>query len=482
MRRVLVANRGEIAVRVVRACRALGLESVVAVSSADRDSLAARLADRAVCIGPPRPADSYLNKDALLATALGTGADAVHPGYGFLAENAAFAEMCEKEGLTFVGPRSESVHAMGNKLAAREAAQRAGVPLVPGSDRIAAFADAESVAAAIGYPVLFKAAAGGGGRGIRIVHDASGLEDAFRSASAEAAAAFGDATLYLERYVTTGRHIEVQVIGDRTGRVLHLGERDCSLQRRYQKVLEEAPAAAVPPHAREAIRRSAVLLASAIGYLNAGTVEFLYDEERDEHYFLEMNTRIQVEHPVTEAITGLDLVRLQLQVAAGEALPLTQEQVTFDGHAIECRINAEAPERNFAPSPGRITRWEPPEGPGVRLDIALLRGLRRPAVLRLAARQARRPRPRPDRGAGADEGRAARLRRGGRGDDDPVPPLAARPARRRGRPLLHPLAGEPALGVHRLTAAVRGHVDQDHSPPVRGLTAAQGTLPGCRWL
>ncbi len=374
MKRVLVANRGEIAVRVVRACRSLGLESVVAVSAADRDSLAARLADRAVCIGPAKPAASYLNKEALLATALGTGADAVHPGYGFLAENAAFAQACEKEGLTFVGPRSQTVHGMGNKLEAREAAKRAGVPLVPGTDRIAAFADAAAVAAQIGYPMLFKAAAGGGGRGIRIVHDQAGLEAAFRSASAEAAAAFGDPTLYLERYVTTGRHIEVQVIGDRGGTVLHLGERDCSLQRRYQKVLEEAPAAAIPAHAAQAIRASAVLLASSIGYLNAGTVEFLYDEERDEHYFLEMNTRIQVEHPVTEAITGLDLVRLQLQVAAGEFLPLTQEQVTFTGHAIECRINAESPERDFAPSPGRITRWEPPEGPGIRLDTHCYEG------------------------------------------------------------------------------------------------------------
>ncbi len=374
MKRVLVANRGEIAVRIVRACRALGMESVVAVSEADRDSLAARLADRAVCIGPPRPSDSYLNIQALVATAVGTGADAVHPGYGFLAENAAFAEVCEQEGLTFVGPRSESIHGMGNKLAAREAARRSGVPLVPGSGQIRAYEDAHKIAEEIGYPVLFKAAAGGGGRGIRIVHGEAGLQEAFRSAAAEAAAAFGDPTLYLERYVTTGRHIEVQVVGDRTGRVIHFGERDCSLQRRYQKVLEEAPAAAVPDHAREAIRRSAVLLAEAIGYLNAGTVEFLYDEERDEHYFLEMNTRIQVEHPVTEMITGQDLVRMQLQVAAGDQLPLTQGQVTFTGHAIECRINAESAEQGFRPSPGRISRWTPPEGPGVRLDTHCYEG------------------------------------------------------------------------------------------------------------
>ena len=374
MRRVLVANRGEIAVRVVRACRELGLESVVAVSDADRDSLAARIADRAVCIGPAKPAASYLNREALLATALGTGADAVHPGYGFLAENPAFAEACEKEGLTFVGPRSATVHSMGNKLAAREAARRSGVPLVPGTDSVSSAAAARAVADEIGYPVLFKAAAGGGGRGIRIVRAPEELESAFRAASAEAAAAFGDPTLYLERYVTTGRHIEVQVMGDRTGRVLHLGERDCSLQRRYQKVLEEAPAAAVPEHARQAIHRSAVHLAETIGYLNAGTVEFLYDEERDEHYFLEMNTRIQVEHPVTEMITGLDLVRLQLQVAAGEPLPFTQGQVTFSGHAIECRINAESPEQGFRPSPGRITQWEPPTGAGVRLDTHCFEG------------------------------------------------------------------------------------------------------------
>ena len=374
MKRVLVANRGEIAVRVVRACRALGLESVVAVSEADRDSMAAQMADRAVCIGPAKPALSYLNRDAVLAAALGTGADAVHPGYGFLAENAAFAEGCERQGLTFVGPRSETVRSMGNKLAAREAARHSGVPLVAGSDHVRAFENARAIAGEIGYPVLFKAAAGGGGRGIRIVHAERDLEQAFRGAAAEAGAAFGDPTLYLERYITTGRHIEVQVISDRGGRVVHLGERDCSLQRRYQKVVEEAPAAAVPEAARDAIRRSAVLLAEAIGYENAGTVEFLYDEQRDEHYFLEMNTRIQVEHPVTEMITGLDLVRLQLQVAGGDPLPLTQEQVTFTGHAIECRINAESPEQGFRPSPGRITRWAPPEGPGVRLDTHCYEG------------------------------------------------------------------------------------------------------------
>ena len=374
MKRVLVANRGEIAVRVVDACRTLDLESVVAVSAADRDSMAARLADRAVCIGPASASLSYLNQDALLAAALGTGSDAVHPGYGFLAENATFAAACERAGLRFVGPASESVHTMGNKLAAREVARTAGVPLVPGSDRLADIEEAREAAEGIGYPLLFKAAAGGGGRGIRVVRKADELAGAFAGASAEGRAAFGDPTLYAERYVTAGRHIEVQVFGDRQGQVLHVGERDCSLQRRYQKVLEEAPAVAVPEHARAAIHRSAVLLAQAIGYENAGTVEFLYDEERDEHYFLEMNTRIQVEHPVTEMVTGLDLVRLQLQVAAGDPLPFIQEQVTVTGHAIECRINAESPEQDFRPSPGRITRWAPPEGRGVRLDTHCFEG------------------------------------------------------------------------------------------------------------
>ncbi len=372
--RVLVANRGEIAVRVVRGCHALGIEAVVAVSEADKDSLAAQLADRAVCVGPSRPADSYLNQQALLAAALGTGADAVHPGYGFLAENAAFAQACEDNGLRFVGPRSETVRTMGNKLAAREVARRYGIPLVPGSDRVATYRDAVAVTQEIGFPALLKAAAGGGGRGIRLVWQSGELEEAFRSAAAEADAAFGDATLYLERYVTAGRHIEVQVFADRHGNVVHLGERDCSLQRRYQKVVEEAPAALIPHDARASIRRSAVLLAEGIGYENAGTVEFIYDEHRNEHYFLEMNTRIQVEHPVTEMVTGLDLVRLQLAVAAGQALPFTQSEVAVTGHAVECRITAESPEHRFRPSPGRITRWRPPQGAGVRLDTHCYEG------------------------------------------------------------------------------------------------------------
>jgi acetyl-CoA carboxylase, biotin carboxylase subunit len=366
--RVLVANRGEIAVRIVRACRALGVESVVAVSEADRTSLAARLADRAVCIGPARPGQSYLNQQALVAAALGTGADAVHPGYGFLAENAGFAEACEQHGVRFIGPPAHAIRTMGNKLAAREVAERHRVPLVPGSTHIAGVGDAARAADRIGYPVLLKAAAGGGGRGIRVVPDPGWLHDTFQQAAAEAEAAFGDPTLYLERYVPTARHVEVQVFADEHGNVVHLGERDCSLQRRYQKVVEEAPAALVPWAVREAIRGSAVALTQGVGYENAGTVEFIYDEERHEHYFLEMNTRIQVEHTVTEEVTGLDLVQMQIQLASGAPLPVAQDEVSITGHAIQCRVTAESPHHGFRPAPGRIVEWRPPHGPGVRLD------------------------------------------------------------------------------------------------------------------
>lgn len=364
--RVLIANRGEIAERIVRACRTLGIESVVAVSAADKDSLAAQRADRAVCIGPAQVSESYLNQDALLAAALGTGADAIHPGYGFLAENPAFADACERHGVTFVGPRGETVRTMGNKLAAREVAERYGVPVVPGSAHIARYEDAVKIAGDIGYPVLFKAAAGGGGRGIRIVHGPDELRSTFEHASAEGAAAFGDGALYLERYVAAARHIEVQVFADRHGNVLHLGERDCSMQRRYQKIVEEAPAALIPEEARASLSESAAVLTKGIDYENAGTVEFLYDEDRGEYYFLEMNTRIQVEHPVTEEITGLDLVREQFRIARGE--PLGYADPPSAGHAIEFRINAEDPGRGFLPAPGTLTRWHPPSGPGVRVD------------------------------------------------------------------------------------------------------------------
>ena len=374
LERVLIANRGEIAVRVIRACKALGIESVIAVSKADTDSRGAQLADRKVCIGPPRVGESYLNHNAILAAALGTHSDAIHPGYGFLAENAKFVKACEENGVTFVGPRSESVAMMGNKLAAREIAKDYGVPVVPGSPKIARYEEAIKVVEEIGLPILFKAAAGGGGRGIRIVNEPGELQSAFQSASAEAEAAFGDNTLYLERYIVSARHIEIQVFGDKFGNVVHLGERDCSMQRRYQKIIEEAPAVMVPDKTRQAIRAAAVALVKGISYENAGTVEFIYDEERDEFYFLEMNTRIQVEHPVTEAVTGIDLVQLQLKVAGGEPLPFVQSDINFSGHAIECRINAESPKRSFHPSPGKITTWRPPEIEGVRLDTHCFAG------------------------------------------------------------------------------------------------------------
>jgi acetyl-CoA carboxylase biotin carboxylase subunit len=368
VRRVLVANRGEIAVRIVRACRALDIESVVAYSEADRDSLAVRLADRAVCIGPARSQDSYLNQPAVLAAALGTGSDAVHPGYGFLAENAEFADACHDVGLTFVGPTGETIRRMGNKLAARATAAELGIPLVPGSPKVRDSDEARAAIAAIGLPVLIKAAAGGGGRGIRIVRDESELGPALSGAAAEAEAAFGDGTLFIERYVEVARHVEVQVLADRYGNTIHLGDRDCSLQRRYQKVVEEAPAPDLPERVRTSMRDAAVRLASGIGYENAGTVEFVYDRQRQEYHFLEMNTRIQVEHPVTEAVTGLDLVQLQLQIAGGAPLPVTQSDITISGHALECRITAESADEGFRPSPGRITAWCPPEGEGIRLD------------------------------------------------------------------------------------------------------------------
>lgn len=366
--RVFVANRGEIALRVIRACRAAGIGTVIGVSEADRGSLPARMADRAVCIGPAPAAASYLDAEAIVTAALGTGCDALHPGYGFLAENAALAEMCARHGITFIGPRPETIRALGDKIAARTIARKAGVPVVPGRDRLADVAEALEAAGAIGYPVLLKAAAGGGGRGMQLVPDAAAMPAAFATASAEARAAFGDGTLYLERHVARARHVEVQVLGDRHGAVIHLGERDCTLQRRHQKIVEEAPARHLPATLVAAMRQAAVDLARAVGYENAGTVEFIVDLDAGTFHFLEVNTRIQVEHPVTEMLTGVDIVAAQLAIAAGEPLALRQEEVAFRGHVIECRINAEAPARGFTPSPGRITAWNPPSGPGIRLD------------------------------------------------------------------------------------------------------------------
>lgn len=366
--RVLVPNRGEIAVRIIKACRALGIESVAAVSQADKESLPARTADRAVCIGPPRSADSYLKIDSIIAAALGTGSDAVHPGYGFLAEEPKLAEACAKHGLTFIGPRPENIRQMGNKLLARAAVSEFGIPVVPGSKKVKDPAEASRMAQEIGFPVLCKAAAGGGGRGIKIVADPKQLQGAFETAAAEARAAFGDETLYLERYIPNARHIEVQVLGDRFGNVIHVGERDCSLQRRYQKVIEEAPAPRLSEALREEIRQAAATVARKLRYENAGTVEFIVDQDREAFYFLEVNTRIQVEHPVTEMITGIDLVQEQIRIADGQPLSLSQSEVRFNGHAIECRITAESPSHGFRPCPGPIVEWRPPEGPHVRVD------------------------------------------------------------------------------------------------------------------
>jgi acetyl-CoA carboxylase, biotin carboxylase subunit len=366
--RVLVANRGEIAVRIIRACQSLGIETVAAVSEADRESLAAKMANRVVCIGPPRSSDSYLKTAALLAAAQGTGCDALHPGYGFLSERAELAQACADNKITFVGPTADNISKMGDKLEARKIAAASGVATVPGSDHAKNPREAIGQAERIGYPVLLKASAGGGGRGIKLVSNAQEMQTTFSTAAAEARAAFGNDTLYMERYVGNARHVEVQVLGDRFGNVIHLGERDCSLQRRHQKIVEEAPAYAVSQEVRAEICNAAAILARSIGYQNAGTVEFIFDNDTNEFFFLEMNTRIQVEHPVTEMITGVDLVAQQLRVARGEPLAFKQSDIGFSGHAIECRINAESPQHGFRPCPGRITHWEAPSGPGVRLD------------------------------------------------------------------------------------------------------------------
>lgn len=368
MRKLLVANRGEIAVRVIRTARAMGIATVAVCSEADRDSLAARSADEAVVIGPPPAARSYLNADAILSAAKKSGADAVHPGYGFLSENAEFARRAIHAGLTWVGPDPASITLMGDKVAALDAARRAGVPVLPGSPEAT-----PGAAVSIGFPLVIKASAGGGGRGIRLVRDADEFESAAGTARAEARASFGDDTVYLERFIDRARHVEVQIFGDGR-RWIHLGDRDCSMQRRSQKVIEEAPAPALPDAVRSRIRSSAVELARSCRYSGAGTVEFLYDPQRQEAAFIEMNTRLQVEHPVTEMITGLDLVELQLRVADGEPLPLAQDDVTFTGHAFECRVNAEDPARGFFPSPGTITTLRWPEGPGIRVDAGFEAG------------------------------------------------------------------------------------------------------------
>lgn len=368
LRRVLIANRGEIAVRIARACFDEGLECVAVVSEADRGSMVTRLAERVVEIGPAAANQSYLNVAAIVGAAIATRCDAVHPGYGFLSERPELAAACVQHGLVFVGPPADVIRRGGDKVAARQAARELGIPVGDGSDAIESVDEARRIAGQVGYPVLLKAAAGGGGRGMVQVHAEDEMRDAFLRASTEAAAAFGDGTLFLERYVTNARHVEVQIVADAHGEVIHLGERDCSCQRRYQKLVEEAPARAVPTHLREAICGAAVALARALNYRSAGTVEFLVDLDRETFCFLEVNTRVQVEHPVTEMVTGVDIVREQLRIAAGKPLSLNQAQVSLRGHAIECRLNAEQAQAGFLPSPGTIRHWTMPQGEGVRID------------------------------------------------------------------------------------------------------------------
>ncbi|MCL4744251.1 MAG: acetyl-CoA carboxylase biotin carboxylase subunit [Burkholderiaceae bacterium] len=368
MKRVLVANRGEIATRIIRACHARGIETVVTVSDADRGSLPAGLAGRAVCIGPARSSSSYLDVNTVVAAAIGTGCDALHPGYGFLAENPALAEACAEEGVTFIGPSVATIRDLGNKIRARVLATAAGVPVVPGRNDVADYDAAAAAAREIGLPILLKAASGGGGRGMQVVRDLDQLRCAYETATTEASAAFGDGTLYIERFIPNARHIEVQILGDRHGNIVQLGERDCTLQRRHQKIVEEGPAVFVPAPLIERIRQAAVDLARSVNYENAGTVEFIIDQDRGDFFFLEVNTRIQVEHPVTEMLTGVDLVGEQLRVADGGPLLLRQDQINIKGHVIECRVNAECAAEDFRPSPGLISGWAPPEGEGIRLD------------------------------------------------------------------------------------------------------------------
>lgn len=372
IRRIFIANRGEIAVRIIRTARALGIETVLGVSTADRDSLGAKLATRTVCLGPGPARDSYLKVDTVVQAALGTGCDALHPGYGFLSENRDLALACEKAGITFIGPTADNLAAVGDKLTARGHALAAGVPLVPGGNA-ATLAEAEAVAVCIGYPLLIKAVAGGGGKGMKRVNAASELAPQLALAMAEAAAAFGDARVYLERFVTTGRHIEVQILSDGET-ILHAGERDCSVQRRYQKVVEEAPAPGLSPALRTGLLQAATAYARHIGYRSLGTVEFMVDVDRAAFYFLEMNARIQVEHPVTEAITRLDLIATQIAIAEGRPLALRQDDITPTGHAIECRLNAEDIAHDFRPAPGRVSLAWFPSLPGLRVDTHMATG------------------------------------------------------------------------------------------------------------
>lgn len=366
--KILIANRGEIALRILRTCEEMGIATVAVHSTIDRHALHVQLADEAVCIGEPPSSKSYLNIPNIIAAALTRNATAIHPGYGFLAENARFSEICADHQISFIGPTPAAIRAMGDKSTAKATMQQAGVPTVPGSEGLlVSEAEAVKIARKIGYPVMIKATAGGGGRGMRLARDESEFSKLFNAAQGEADAAFGNPGLYLEKFIDRPRHIEFQILGDRYGNVIHLGERDCSIQRRHQKLLEEAPSPILSEELREKMGQAAVRAAQSINYVGAGTVEFLLDQSGG-YYFMEMNTRIQVEHPVTEMITGLDLIAEQIRIAQGEKLPLTQEQVVLRGHAIECRINAEDPDHNFRPHPGRISGYLPPGGPGVRMD------------------------------------------------------------------------------------------------------------------
>lgn len=373
-KRILIANRGEIAVRIIRACREIGIRSVAVYSTADRSSLHAQIADEAVCIGPPATKDSYLNMNAIIQAAINTGCDAIHPGFGFLSENAQFARLCEQHGIIFIGPSYQSIEMLGDKAAAKETMKKAGVPVIPGSDgAVSSVEEAMMIAAKAGYPVLVKASAGGGGRGIRRVDSPSELEAQMTAAQQEAKNFFGDDTVYIEKFLVNPHHVEIQIIADKQGNYIHLCERDCSMQRRNQKVLEECPSPIVTPELRAKMGNAAITAAKQCGYYNAGTIEFLVDENRD-FYFMEMNTRIQVEHPITEEVTGFDIVKAQIEIAAGLPLRVTQDDITIRGHAIECRINAEDPDHNFRPSPGTITALYMPGGPGIRIDGAVYQG------------------------------------------------------------------------------------------------------------
>ncbi len=372
--KILIANRGEIAVRIIRACRELGVRTVAVFSEADAGALHAQIADEAICIGPAATKDSYLNMRSVLAACELTGAEAVHPGFGFLSENAAFAKMCERCSVTFIGPSAHAMELMGDKARAKETMKQAGVPVIPGSDGVVRdIGEAKAVAAEIGYPVMVKASAGGGGRGIRLVPDEAALEPAINAARTESLSFFGDDSIYIEKFIENPRHVEFQILADSYGNVIHLGERDCSLQRRNQKMLEEAPSPVLHPALREKMGAAAVLAAKACGYCNAGTIEFLLDNDEN-FYFMEMNTRIQVEHPITELVTSVDIVKEQILIACGKKLPYAQEDIQITGHAIECRINAESPQFGFRPSPGKITALHMPGGPGVRIDSAVYQG------------------------------------------------------------------------------------------------------------